>query len=59
MNDLNEVIERLQELSKIAEYGDIKVVSDGVYGSEQFISEIIDIRIEGGIVVIEVQEVSK
>ena len=54
MNDLNEVIERLQELSKIAEYGDIKVVSDGVYGSEQFISEIIDIRIEGGIVVIEV-----
>ena len=54
MNDLQEVIDTLQELSKIAEYGDIKIVSDGVYGSEQFISEIVDIRIEGGSVVIEV-----
>lgn len=54
MNDLQEVIDRLQELSKIAEYGDISIVSDGVCGSEQFISEIVDIRIEGGSVVIEV-----
>ena len=54
MNDLQEVIDRLQELSEIAEYGDISIVSDGVCGSEQFISEIVDIRIEGGSVVIEI-----
>ena len=54
MDDIATVIEKLQELEKVAEYSDIRIVSDGVCGSEQFIREIIDIRIEGGCVVIEV-----